>query len=89
MPSERIQRRIERFLDDADEAAAGQDWAAVAGAAGAVRSIDEADEDALAFLKMAEANGVAAEAARSPAAPPPAAATVSEPATELASFAGR
>ena len=56
MPSERIQRRIDAFLDEADEAASSGAWAAVAEKARAVLAIDEANDDALAFLKMAQAN---------------------------------
>ena len=57
MPSERIQRQIDRLLDEAEAALATRDWAAVSEAARAVLAIDEANEDALSFLKMAEANG--------------------------------
>ena len=63
MPSERIQRRIDAFLDEAEEAAARQDWAAVAGASRAVLAIDATNEDATAFLQMALANGVPENAA--------------------------
>lgn len=40
MPSERIQRRIERYLDAADEAAAQFDWGSVQQNAQAVLSLD-------------------------------------------------
>lgn len=56
VPSERIQRRIEAFLDEADAAASAGEWRAVAEKARAVLAIDEANEDAAAFLKMATAN---------------------------------
>jgi hypothetical protein len=36
MPSERVRRRIDAFLDEAEEAAARQYWHAVAGATRAV-----------------------------------------------------
>ena len=58
MPTERIQRRIDTLLDEADAAVSASDWASVAAKARAVLAIDEANEDARAFLKMAEANGV-------------------------------
>ena len=58
MPTERIQRRIDALLDEADGAVSASDWAYVAAKARAVLAIDEANEDARAFLKMAEANGV-------------------------------
>ncbi|MGI8927798.1 MAG: serine/threonine-protein kinase, partial [Tepidiformaceae bacterium] len=54
MPSERIQRRIEAFLDEADAAASAGDWAVVAEKARAVLAIDEANDDAQAFLKMVD-----------------------------------
>src|SRR5688500_17159093 len=57
MVSERIQRRIDAFLDEADEAAARRDWLAVAEAARAVLAIEEANADASSFLKLATANG--------------------------------
>ena len=59
MPSERMQHRIDAFLDEADEAAARKEWATVAENARAVLAIDDTNEDALSFLKMAEANVVA------------------------------
>ena len=58
MPSERMQHRIDAFLDEADEAAARKEWATVAENARAVLAIDDTNEDALSFLKMAEANVV-------------------------------
>ena len=73
MPSERIQRRIDSFLDDADIAATGRDWPAVAELARAVLAIDTDNEDAAAFLQMAEANH--AGRPDTPAPPPPAPAT--------------
>jgi len=65
MPSDRIQRRIEAFLDQAEEASDANDWALVADKARAVLAIDEANDDALAFLSMAVANGVPESVARS------------------------
>jgi len=53
-----MQRRVDALLDQADAASDGSDWATVAEKARAVLAIDEANEDALSFLKMAEANGV-------------------------------
>ena len=61
MPSERIQRRIDAFLDEADEASTSGEWSAVAEKARAVLAIDAENEDAEAFLAMAAANGVAVE----------------------------
>ncbi|MEZ4501029.1 MAG: protein kinase [Dehalococcoidia bacterium] len=89
MVSERMQRRIDALLDEADEAVSAQEWERVAGAARAVLAIAPEDADALGFLKMAEANGVSAETASS--APPVGSASVEppRPATEQpTSFAG-
>ncbi len=58
MPSERIQRRIDSFLDEADAASTTGDWSPVTEKARAVLAIDAENEDAGSFLKMAEANGV-------------------------------
>ena len=65
MPSERIQRRSEALLDQADEAVDANDWPLVADKARAVLAINETNEDALAFLKMAEAKPRHAPASRS------------------------
>ena len=46
MPTERIQRRIDALLDEADAAVSASDWASVAAKARAVLAIDEANEDA-------------------------------------------
>ncbi len=55
MPSERVQRRIDRLLDDAEEAADRHDWDAVAEYARTALSADPANEDALTFQGMADA----------------------------------
>ena len=88
MPSERIQRRVDALLDEADEAVVGHEWERVTEAARTVLAIDDANDDALAFLKMAEANLGATPAtdAPTPATPDP-----TEPATPSVqpdSFAG-
>lgn len=67
MVSERIQRRIEALLDEADQAVTTQDWLRAAGAARAVLAIDEGNSDAADYLKMAAANGEADESPPSPA----------------------
>ena len=92
MPSERIQRRIDALLDQAEEVIAARDWAAAAEAARAVLSIDEANEDAGAFLKMAEANLGTPVADSTPSTLAPAASTptTAAPAAHPESFvAGR
>ena len=54
MASERFQRRIERLLDEADEAIARYDWEAVRQAAQAVLAIDPDNSDGLTFLTTVE-----------------------------------
>ena len=50
MASERIQRRIDRLLDQAEEAMDRLDWGTVRECARAVLGLDSAYSDALAFL---------------------------------------
>ncbi|MEZ4503081.1 MAG: protein kinase [Dehalococcoidia bacterium] len=89
MVSERMQRRINALLDEADEAVSAQEWERVAGAARAVLAIAPDNTDAQGFLKMAEANGVSAAAASSVSSAPSPTADPAKPATEQpASFAG-
>ncbi len=45
MPTERIQRRIDALLDEADVSVTGGEWASVAEKARAVLAIDEANAD--------------------------------------------
>ena len=54
MVSERVQRQIERLLDEAEEAIARYDWEAVRQAAQAVIRLDPENSDALAYLAAAE-----------------------------------
>ena len=54
MPSERIQRRIDRLLDQAAEAADAEDWVKVAERVRMVLGLDTANEDALALQTMVE-----------------------------------
>ncbi len=71
MLTQRLQRRLDALLDEADAEVTASDWAAVAEKARAVLAIDADNDDAAGFLKMAEANGVPrARASQSePAAP--------------------
>ena len=55
MPSERMQRRIDALLDEADAAVTEGDWVAVAEKARAVLAIDPTNDDAGSFLAMAAA----------------------------------
>ncbi len=55
MPSDRIQRRIDRLLDQAEEAADQRDWRVVIECVRTVLSIDADNADARALMTMAEA----------------------------------
>lgn len=92
MPGERVQRQIDCLLDKAEAAVSSLDWEAVRETVSAVLAIDGQNEDARAFLSMAEAAGgrgvtlaTAALAEREPAATP----TVSQPATRTSFSPGR
>ena len=52
MATERLQRRIEQFLDEADEAVARYDWEAVRQAAQAVLAIDPDNSEGLTSLAI-------------------------------------
>ena len=54
MPSERVQRRIDRLLDQADEALESGDWQDARERATAALRLDPGNEDALAFQAAAE-----------------------------------
>jgi len=54
MASDRLQRRLERLLDEAEEAITQLDWRVVHDRAQAVLAIDPENSDGLAFLATAE-----------------------------------
>ena len=56
MPSERIQRRIDALLDEADEAVSRDDWDTVRQRANAVLSFDAENDDARSYLQAAQKN---------------------------------
>ncbi len=71
MASERIQRRIELLLDEADQAVAISDWELVLDRAKNVLAFDPENQDALAFVTAAErALGGAATTGRESPPPP-------------------
>ena len=71
MASERIQRRIERLLDEADEAVSKSDWALVRDRAQNVIALDPGNQDAHSFLAAAErALGAPISTEADPAASP-------------------
>jgi hypothetical protein len=53
MTSERIQRRIEQFLDEADQALSNLDWETVRSRAEAVLRIDPENKEAKTLLAAA------------------------------------
>ena len=53
MPSERVQRRIDRLLDQAEEAVDALDWQRVREVSESVLVVDSENEDADSFLAMA------------------------------------
>ncbi len=54
MASERIQRQIDRFLDEAEEAVTQGDWDAAADRASKALRLDPENQDALTYLAAAE-----------------------------------
>ncbi|MEE8465928.1 MAG: adenylate/guanylate cyclase domain-containing protein, partial [Dehalococcoidia bacterium] len=54
MPSERIQRQIDRLLDENEEAISNQDWTLVGERARSVLRLDPDNQDALSYLAAAE-----------------------------------
>src|SRR5437016_10035193 len=54
MPSERVQRQIDRLLDQCEEAIAQRDWAAARELSESVLRMDPGNADALAYLAGAQ-----------------------------------
>ncbi|MDP9236179.1 MAG: hypothetical protein M3P30_02065, partial [Chloroflexota bacterium] len=63
MPSERIQRQIDRLLDEAETALARLDWDGVSARASAVLALDPENADARSFLDAAARAGAVAQSA--------------------------
>ncbi|MCH8816373.1 MAG: protein kinase, partial [Chloroflexi bacterium] len=70
MPSERVTRRLERLLDQADEAAEALDWARVHEVSLSVLAADPENADALTFIAMSEPHLGDASSGDTPARPP-------------------
>ena len=68
MVSERIQRQIDRLLDEAETAFAQRDWSGLQERAQDALALDSQNQDALTFLAAAE-KGLATSEAEAPAAP--------------------
>jgi diguanylate cyclase (GGDEF)-like protein len=73
LPSERIQRRVEQLLDEADAAAAALDWARVGALCDGVLRLDPGNPDALAYLEASNRDTRAPVESRREAEPVPAA----------------
>ena len=85
MTSERTQRRIDAFLDQADAASDRRDWAAVAEIARAVLAMDPGNTDAPPLLRAAEANlGSAPATTEAASASPPQTPTIEHPSSFVA-----
>ena len=89
MATERIQRRIDRLLDEADEAVSRSDWALVRDRAQNVLAFDPENSDALAFLAAAERALGDHPTSPPPKSAPPSTTPATEPHAGLpTSFAG-
>jgi predicted ATPase/class 3 adenylate cyclase len=71
MPSERVQRQIDRLLDEAEAAIARLDWEAVRERSAAVLALDPENADARTFLDAAVRAGAERASAVTAAAPEP------------------
>ena len=67
MTSERVQRRIDGLLDQAEEAVVARDWSAVDEIAQSVLAVDPENGDAVAFLAMAAPHVGSADGAQTSA----------------------
>ena len=54
MASDRVQRRIDSLLDEAEQAIANEDWTTVASRVRSVLAIDPENGDAVAYFAAAE-----------------------------------
>jgi serine/threonine protein kinase len=76
MASDRLQRQIDRLLDEADQAITEEDWSTVSSRARSVLAIDPENADGLAYLATADravgGTGPQSVAPTTPSAPTPA-----------------
>ena len=70
MTSERVQRRIDQLLDEADQAIGERDWARVRVTAETVLRLDSENVDAKTFLAAAEQGGEPGSGGRTASTPP-------------------
>ena len=71
MPSERIQRQVDRLLDEAEAALAANDWPRVREAASNALRLDPENADARSFLEAADRDGGGSAPPRSTTSEPP------------------
>jgi tetratricopeptide (TPR) repeat protein len=87
MTSERVQRRIDRLLDQAEEAADQREWGSVLASIAAVLEADPDNQDALVLKRMAEAadqlSGSVSNSADGPGATGDSYGTISSASTEI------
>ena len=79
MASERVQRQIDRLLDEAENAIGHGDWETARDTAHRVLTIDPGNDDAQAFLGIAERGLGSGSQPTLPAVSPPAVAPSSQP----------
>ena len=63
MASDRVQRQLDRLLDEAEEAITNDDWVTVSSRAKAVLAIDPENKDGQAYLAASQRSLGASEAA--------------------------
>ena len=88
MASDRLQRQIERLLDEADQAIINEDWSTVSSRARSVVAIDPENGDGIAYLAAAEralGTAVAPPARQRPSTPPSAHSATTDHPTSFAS----
>ena len=84
MASDRIKRRIDSLLDEADAAISRYDWEALREAAQAVLRLDPGNSDARAYLAAAERDTGSAQPAQPSPAPRPVPAPIGDQPTSFA-----
>ena len=84
MASERIQRRIDRLLDEADAAISRYEWEGLREAAQAVLRLDPNNNDALAYLAAAERDTGSSQPGQANPTPPTVSAPIAEQPTSFA-----